>query len=70
MLTLQLSITKEVLLISIEPSNTPIFLHRYHPKTDNRTKHFHIRRSASTSEIKDVEDIITYVFNNNNYGAN
>jgi len=56
---------KELLAISVKPSNTPIFLNRYHPRTSESSKHFYVRRTASTTEIKDVEEIITYIFNHN-----
>ena len=56
---------KELLAITVKPSNTPIFLQRYHRRTDSVSKHFYVRRVASTTEIKDIEEIITYIFNHN-----
>lgn len=54
---------KEIIAIKVQPSSRPIFLKNYNPINEITTKHFFIRRSASTSEIKDSEDIINYVFN-------
>lgn len=54
----------EFLVIKVKPSNKPIFLRNYNPITKIKSKHFFVRRSASTTEIKDVEDIINYIFNN------
>lgn len=54
---------KEIIAIKVQPSSRPIFLKNYNPNTEITTKHFFIRRSASTSEIKDSEDVINYVFN-------
>lgn len=54
---------KEFIAIKVQPSKRPVFLKNYNPNTGNTTKHFFVRRSASTSEIKDVEDIISYIFN-------
>ena len=58
---------KEFIAIKVQPSKRPVFLKNYNPNTGNTTKHFFVRRSASTSEIKDVEDIISYIFNNWKY---
>lgn len=55
---------KEFIAITVQPSKRPVFLKNYNPNTGNTTKHFFVRRSASTSEIKDVEDIVSYIFNN------
>lgn len=52
----------EVLVIKVKPSGHPIFLKNYIPVKNNSSKHFYVRRSASTTEIKDVEEIINYVF--------
>lgn len=54
---------KEFIAIKVQPSSRPVFLKNYNPRTDVTSKHFFARRSASTTEIKDVEEIIGYVFN-------
>jgi hypothetical protein len=54
---------KEVIAIKVQPSNRPVFLKNYNPNTGKTTKHFFARRNASTTEIRDVEEIIDYVFN-------
>lgn len=54
---------KELLVIAVKPSKTPIFLKMYNSRNDISSKHFFVRRSASTTEIKDVEEIINYVYN-------
>lgn len=54
---------KEFIVIDVKPSNRPVFLKNYNPNTGLTTKHFFARRNASTSEIKDVEEIINYIFN-------
>jgi len=54
---------QEILVIAVKPSKYPMFLQRYNPRTEKTTKHFYVRRNASTTEIKDVEEIISYVFN-------
>ncbi|GGD99559.1 AlbA family DNA-binding domain-containing protein [Planktosalinus lacus] len=54
---------RELLIIRVKPSSSPIFLKNYNPVANKTSKHFFVRRSASTTEIKDVEEIINYVFN-------
>lgn len=54
---------RELLIIRVKPISSPIFLKNYNPVTNKTSKHFFVRRSASTTEIKDVEEIIDYVFN-------
>ena len=54
---------KEILVITVKPSDIPIFLRKYNSRTALTSKHFLVRRSASTTELKDVEDIVTYILN-------
>ena len=54
---------EEILAIYVQPSKIPVFLKKYNPVADVSTKHFYVRRIASTTEIKDPEEIITYVTN-------
>lgn len=54
---------KELLVIAVKPSKTPIFLKMYNPRNDISSKHFFVRRSASTTEMKDVEEMVIYIIN-------
>ncbi|MBI6115967.1 AlbA family DNA-binding domain-containing protein [Salegentibacter maritimus] len=54
---------KEFIAIKVQPSSRPVFLKNHNPNTGKTTKHFFARRSASTTEIKDTEEIIDYIFN-------
>lgn len=54
---------REILVIKVQPSQSYIFLKKYNPVSHNTSKHFYVRRNASTTEIKDVEDIVDYILN-------
>lgn len=54
---------KELLVIAVKPSKTPIFLKMYNSRNDISSKHFFVRRSASTTEMKDVEEMVIYIIN-------
>lgn len=54
---------KEILIIAVKPSATPVFLKVHNRRTDISNKHFFVRRSASTTELKDVEEMVTYIIN-------
>lgn len=61
---------KEILIIAVKQSKTPVFLKNYNYNTKITTKQFFIRRSASTTELKDVEEMITYIFNHGYHSGN